>query len=162
MSLAALAHDRGVAKEKVPAWFAQAQAAAKQLGMTIGDLPAPAAAGDATPASRQVMNYLLVDGQRVGRELTKQHGGEAAALFEVAIKSNLLLLLYAPGSAEGASIADAISNAAPRAKLPGELWKPLVDVLDRQLPPSDVRLAVQKMHTDVSQYLAGSAGQGSR
>lgn len=162
MSLASLAHDRGVAKDKVPAWFAQAQAAAKQLGVTIGDLPSPAAAGEATPASRQVMNYLLVDGQRIGRELTKQHGAEAAALFEVAIKSNLLLLLYGPGSAEGASIADAISDAAPRAKLPGELWKPLVDVLDRQLPSSDVRLAVQKMHTDVSQFLASSAGQGNR
>ncbi len=45
------------------------------------------------------------------------------------------------------------------AKLPGDLWKPLVDVLDRQLPASDVRLAVQKMHTDVYEYLKGSAGR---
>lgn len=162
MSLAALAHDRGVAKSKVPAWFSQAQVAAKQLGVTVTDLPAPAASSNPDPASRQVMNYLLVDGQRIGRELTKQHGADAAALFEVAVKSNLLLLLYAPGSAEGASIADAITQAAPRAKLPAELWRPLVDALDRQLSPSDVRPIVQKMNTDVTQYLAGSAGQGSR
>jgi hypothetical protein len=162
MSLAALAHDRGVAKDKVPAWFSQAQTAAKQLGVTVSELPAPAATSETSPASKQVMNYLLVDGQRIGRELTKLYGPETAALFEVAIKSNILLLLYAPGSAEGASIADAVSDAAPRAKLPADLWKPLVDVLDRQLPASDVRLAVQKMHTDVNEYLTGPAGQGSR
>lgn len=162
MSLAALAHDRGVAKDKVPAWFAQAKSAAKQLGATVAELPAPAATTETNPASKNVMNYLLIDGQRIGRELTKQHGPEAAALFEVAIKSNLLLLLYTPGSAEGASIADAITQAAPRARLPADLCRPLIDALDRQLPPSDVRLAVQKMHTDVTQYLSGSAGQGSR
>lgn len=162
MSLAALAHDRGVAKDKVPAWFAQAQSAAKQLGVTVAELPTPAPPSDTNPASKQVMNYLLVDGQRIGRELTQRSGVETAALFEVAIKSNVLLLLYAPGSAEGATIADAVSDAAPRAKLPGDLWKPLVDALDRQLPASDVRLAVQKMHTDVGEYLKGAAGQGSR
>jgi hypothetical protein len=162
MSLAALAHDRGVAKDKVPAWFAQAQSAAKQLGVTVAELPTPAPPADTNPASKQVMNYLLVDGQRIGRELTKQYGPATSALFEVAIKSNILLLLYAPGSTEGASIADAVSDAAPRAKLPGDLWKPLVDQLDRQLPASDVRLAVQKLHTDVGEYLKGAAGQGSR
>ena len=66
-------------------------------------------------------------------------------MFEVALKSNILLLLYTPESTAGNSIAAAISQAAPQAKLPAEFWQPLVDALDkRQAPQADVRAAVKK------------------
>lgn len=161
LALAALAHDRNLAKEKVPIWFNDAQAAAKFLGLTIADLPEPASSGDETvPASRQVVNYLLVNGQRIGPELAKQQGPEAAALFEISLKSNILLLLYTPGGSAAESIAAAISQAAPRAKLPTEFWKPLVDTLISKKPPAEVRAAVRTMHANVDKYLVGPAGQG--
>lgn len=162
LALAALAHDRGVAQDKVPIWFADAQTAAKLLGTSFGELPEPASAGDEkVPASRQVVNYLLVNGQRIGHDLAKQHGVEDASLFEVALKSNILLLLYTPSGTAGESIAAAIAQAAPRAKLPAELWQPLVETLGKKAPQTDVRAAVRKMHTDVDLYLASAAGQGS-
>jgi hypothetical protein len=154
MSLAALANDRGVAAKNVPTWFADAQSTAKFLGTTVGELPEPAAANDTSPASRQVINYLLVNGQRIGRELAKQHGAEQSALFEIALKSNLLLLLYTPGSSAGDSIASAISKAAPQANVPAELWQPLVDALNKHMLQAEVRSAVRKMHGDMERYLA--------
>ncbi len=162
LSLAALANDRGIASQNVPTWFDDARTLAKFLGTNVPDLPEPAAAGDEGPASRQVVNYLLLNGQRIGRELSKLHGPEQAALFEIALKSNILLLLYSPGASAGNSIAAAISQAAPQAKLPAELWRPLVGALEKQAPQSDVRAAVRKMHIDVDQYLAGTAEQSSR
>ena len=162
LSLAALANDRHVAANNVPIWFEDAKTAAKLLGTTVTDLPEPAAADDKSLASQQVINYLVVNGQRIGRELSKQHGPEQSALFEVALKSNILLLLYTPGASAGNSIAAAITRAAPQAKLPDELWKPLIEALGKQAPQTDVRAAVRKMHVDVDRYLAERAERSGR
>jgi hypothetical protein len=153
LSLAALANDRGVATANVPVWLADSRTVAKFLGTSVADLPGPAGPGNDAAASRQVINYLLVNGQRIGRELSKQHSGEESALFEIALKSNILLVLYTPGASAGNSIAVAISQAAPQANLPAEFWQPLVDALHKQAPEADVRAAVWKMHIDVDQYL---------
>ena len=162
LSLAALANDRHVAANNVPIWFEDAKTAAKLLGTTVTDLPEPAAADDKSLASQQVINYLVVNGQRIGRELSKQHGPEQSALFEVALKSNILLLLYTPGASAANSISAAISRAAPQAKLPDELWKPLIDALGKQAPQADVRTAVRQMHVDVDRYLAERAERSGR
>jgi hypothetical protein len=159
--LAALANDRGVAVKNVPSWFQDAGAAAKFLGTTVSPLPEPATTDETAPASRQVINYLVANGQRIGRDLAKQHSSEQAALFEIALKSNILLLLYTPGASAGGSIAAAISQAAPQAKLPAELWQPLVEALNKQASQADIRAAVRKLHVDVDKYLGQEAGQGS-
>jgi hypothetical protein len=109
-----------------------------------------------------VINYLVVNGQRIGRELSKQHGPEQSAVFEVALKSNILLLLYTPGASAGNSIAAAITRAAPQAKLSDEHWKPLIDALEKQAPQADVRTAVKKMHVDIDRYLAERAERNGR
>jgi hypothetical protein len=149
-----LANDRGVATANVPVWLEDARTVAKFLGTRFADLAEPAAPSDGASASRQVVNYLLVNGQQIGRELAKQHSAEESALFEIALKSNILLLLYTPGTSAGNSIAVAISQAAPQANLPAELWQPLVDALNEQATQADVRAAVGKMHLDVDQYLS--------
>jgi hypothetical protein len=160
--LAALANDRGVAAKKVPDWFYDAEVAAKYLGTSLTPLPEPAPKTDSALASNAVINYLVADGQRIGRDISKQHSVEQAALFEVALKSNILLLLYTPGSAAGNSISAAIAQAAPRSKIPNDLWQPLITALNQQATQNDIRAAVRKLHVDVDQYLAQEAGQGSR
>ena len=47
--------------------------------------------------------------------------------------------------------------SAPQAKLPIELWQPLVDALNRQASQADVRAAVKKLHVDIDQYLSQPA-----
>jgi hypothetical protein len=157
LSLAALASDRRLAANNVPIWFEDAKAAAKLLGTSITDLPEPAAADDKSLISSQAFDYLVTKAKPIGRDIAKQHGPEDAALFEIAIKSNLLLLMYTPEAPAGNSIAAAILQAAPKAKLPDELWKPLVEALNKQAPQSDVRTAVRTMHVNVDRYLADRA-----
>jgi hypothetical protein len=159
LSIVALATDRGIT-ENVPAWAKQATAAAKVLGVQLARLPDRPAASDADDlASKQVLNYLFVQGQAIGATLAKNHGPDHAALLEVAVKSNLLILLYQPGSSTTETISTAIAQAAPRAKLPSELWQPLVDSLKKGAPLADVRAAVRQFHADVDQFLAKSVEQ---
>ncbi len=157
LSLAALAHDRGAAPKDVPAWIEEARSAAKLLGTSVPDLPEPAATSETAPASGQVLDFLVHQYQRIFQDLSQQQGREIAALFEIALKSNTLLLLYRPGSATTNSISAAISQAAPQARLPAELWKPLVDVLGKQSSLADVQAAIRQMHNDVDRYLANPA-----
>lgn len=168
LSLAALASDRGIAVENIPVWMSDARTLSRFLGVEVPDLPQPpdreeeAAAGRRGQASSRVINYLLMNGQQIGRELTQRHGVQQAALFEIALKSNFLLLLYSPGSSDGSSIAGAIRRAAGQAELPERLWRPLFDAIDHQRPEGEVRAAVRIMHLDVDRYLSGGAGQDSR
>jgi hypothetical protein len=162
LSLAALANDRGVAAKNVVSWFQDAETAAKFLGTTVAPLPATAPTSETSPASRQVVDYLVTNGQRIGKDLSKQHSPEESALFEIALKSNILLLLYTPGASAGSSIAAAISQVGPQAKLPAELWQPLIEALNKQAPQKEIRAAVRKLHVEVDRYLGQEAGQSSR
>jgi hypothetical protein len=123
------------------------------LRTTVPDLPPPPAPGEGSVPSKQVVDYLLVNGQRIGRELSQAYSPEETALFEIALKTNILLVLYSPGISEADSIAQAVTEAAPRAKLPSDLWQPVVDAIQKKAPPADVRLAVQRLHTEADKYL---------
>ena len=102
---------------------------------------------------------MFLQGQQIGRELAKQHGADHAALVEVALKSNLLRVLYSPGSAATEAISAAIAQAAPRAELPATMWQPLLDLLAAKADPGEVRKAVQSFHTEVERHLTPAAEQ---
>ena len=160
LSLSALANDRGAVPDNVTKWFTQSQKLAELLGTKIDPLPPRPAAADADPYSRAALNYLLLQGQNIGRSLAEHQGADHAALLEIAVKSNYLLVLYQPRAPAGIDIAMAITEAVPRAKLPPELCKPLLDALAQQEPADDIHKLVRKLHTDVDSYLSQSASGG--
>jgi hypothetical protein len=157
LSLAALANDRGVAAENVASWMAYCKTLAAALGTAVGDLPQRGLAGRNQAASRQVLEYFLTEGRQIGGDLGKRHGPDHAALLEVAIKSNLLRVLYAPESPSAEAISAAIAQAAPRAQLPADLWQPLLDLLAAQADAAEVRTAVRSFHAAVERHLAEDA-----
>jgi hypothetical protein len=152
-----LANDRGVAAEIVPKYFDNSKRLAASLGSAVDDLPARGLAGEGQLASRPVLNYLFVQTQRLGRDLAQQFGADHTALCEVAVKSNVLRVLYSPGSQSTEPLAAAIGQAAQRAQLPANLWQPVLDLAAAQRDGAEVRRAVQTMHTEVERYLAGRA-----
>jgi hypothetical protein len=154
LSLAALAHDRNVAPAETTGWFKEAGDMARMLGTSVTDLPTRPASASASSASREVLTYLLDEGKRGGDDLRKNYGVDHAALFEVALKSNLLLVLNEPGSSAVEHISTSVERAAPLARLPEELWRPLLDTLSSGRPAVEVRAAVRKMHAGVDDYLA--------
>jgi hypothetical protein len=155
LSLAALAHDRGVAADEVPSWFQEARSMAELLKVSLAELPEPPATrgGD---ASREVLTYLLEQGKQIGGELATSQGLDHAALFEVAMKSNLLLVLNKPGSSAVNHISAAIAKAAPTAELPPALCRPLLDTLAGGSPSEAVRAAVRQLHADVDRHLSAA------
>jgi hypothetical protein len=114
-------------------------------------------AGENQATSRQVLEYFLRQGRQIGSDLAKLHGPDHAALFEVALKSNLLHVLYVPGSPSADAISTAIAQAAPRAELPADLWQPLLEMVAAKADPAEVRKAVWSFHAEVERYLAENA-----
>ena len=157
LSLAALANEHGAPAVEVQKLFGQSSALAKKLGIPLGDLPARAAASVARPASDLALDYLFTEGQKIGGALATQKGAEYAALFEVAVKSNILLVIYKPGVPATEAIAAAIEKAAARAKLPETLTRPLLDALAAKATMVDVRKAVYELHAATDKYLDETA-----
>lgn len=158
-SLAALAHGRGIAADQVPGWFEEAREAAEILGTSLAELPERPPTIDVDAASSQTLSYLLDQGKKVRDELTTRHGIEHAALFDVAVKSNLLLVHYKPSSTAASQISTSIAEASPHAKLPDTLWRPLLDMIASESPPAAVRAAVRKMHADIERHLSAAVEQ---
>ena len=154
LSLAALANDRAAAEDKVADWFDKSQRLGTLLGTTVADLPPRPAADKANAQTDNAMEYLFTQGQSIGRHLAARYGDDHAALFELAVKSNILLVLYQPGAPAVKALAAAIDPAAQRAKLPSELWQPLLKLLDDGAPAKEVRDAVFQLHADVDRYLS--------
>jgi len=164
LSLAALANEHGAPADEVAKWFDQSQTLAKMLGTSAAALPTPAKAGnEAAPSNQpdQALGYLFTQGQQIGQDLARKYGVEQAALFELAVKSNILLALYKPGEVVVDMLSAAIRQAGERAKLPVELYQPLLDALAQTAPAVEVRDLVFKLHADVDRYLSQSDGRDS-
>jgi hypothetical protein len=157
LSLAALANEHGATAVEVQKLFGQSSALAKKLGIPLKDLPARSTAGAARPANDPALDYLFTEGQEIGGALAKGQGVELSALFEVAVKSNILLVIYQPGSPTTGAIAAAIEKAAERAKLPETLTRPLLDALAAKSTMVDVRRAVYELHAATDKYLDETA-----
>lgn len=154
LSIAALANDRGAPADRVAAWYDTARQQAKLFEVELAPLPPRPAANAIDPQSTRAMDYLFAEGQTIGGELATQCGDDHAALFELALKSNLLLVRYEPGAPIVKSLSAAVSPAAERAKLPPELCAPLLKLLSESAPAKTVREAVFQLHDEVDHYLS--------
>lgn len=157
LSLAALANDRAASEDKVTGWFDSARQQATALGTTVTELPPRPAADEIDMEGQRAMEYLFGQGRVIGPHLGSAFGDDHNALFEVALKSNMLLVRYQPEAPISKLLAAAISQAAERAQLPPELVQPVLQAVEAKAPVKDVRDAVFDMHAHVDKYL--STGQ---
>ena len=157
LSLAALKRDRGAADEDVAKLFEQSQALARLLGTSAGELPSRTSSDTAGTSADQALNYLFGEGRTIGRSLAERQGDDHAALFELAVKSNVLLALYRPEAPIVGTLSGAIRQTSQRAKLPPELSQPLLDKLERGAPAVEVQEAVFAMYDEVDRHLKSEA-----
>ena len=154
LSLAALTHERG-ATEQSDSLFGKARILADELKVEVP--PLPVKTGESSKDGAAVLYYMLNDaGRAIASKLKKQYDQFHTDLFELALKSNILLMIYSPGEELGKSIAGVIKRNGSRANLPEELWKPVVDKIEAEASFEDVKEAVFKMHTDVRRHLEAS------
>src|SRR5688572_1854436 len=103
LSLAAIANAQGVQKASVDSLFAKSTETGKKFGVTIPALPAKS--GDKVSDQAEALAYLLRKvGGPMGGILRKNYDEEHALLFEISLKSNILLIMYGPGEGTTDSI----------------------------------------------------------
>lgn len=154
LSLAGLLYAQGGQDDKVEKLLSALKPMIDPMELTIKPFPPRVETSAATYAD--VIHYLIEgDGAELGREIAGKFGKEAGTLFEVAVKSNLLILLYQPGDDQG--IGGVIQSRCSEIGLPENLWMGVVTAINNKAPENDVKEAVFKMHDDVAAYLGQQA-----
>lgn len=156
LSLAALLYNQGAADDMIDRFMSKAKKIADIFGVEIK--PFPAKAATSAEASADIIHYLIAgDGAQVGVALAQKYGQEHGVLYEVAVKSNLLILLYGPGDSLGKSIAEVIKSRLGSINLPDRLWSNVVTLVNKGASQDEVKEAVFKMHKDIADfYIPGS------
>jgi hypothetical protein len=152
LALAAVASASGVDQKIVGNGFRDAARKAEALGVTLR--PLPAVTGDSAADGAAAVNYVLNDAWKpIGRQLSTTYDDSHATLLEIALKSNLLLLLYSPNDGTGKTIAGVIERRAPDAGLPEGAWRPVVQAVNEGAAFDIVKARVGEMHTSVASHL---------
>ena len=142
LSLAALLYAQDAPQPQIEKPLATAKKAAQAIKVPIKPFPPKGKTGTETKAT--MINYLIKgDGWSTGEVIFKKFGREHATLFEIAVKSNLGLVMYQPGDDHG--IANVLKKRAEEIKLPAELWTPVVAAMNDKRPQKEVQAAIAKM-----------------
>jgi len=148
LSLAGLLYAQGNQEDKVILSGIKPLAEAMQVEIK----PFPPRSADSSQTYADVIHYLIAgDGAALGSEIGQKFGTPAGTLFEVSVKSNLLILLYQPGEDQG--IGGVIQARMSGIGMPENLWMGVVTAINNKAPEADVKDAVFKMHDDVAAYL---------
>jgi hypothetical protein len=135
--------------------LAHSRQLAESLGTSLKELP-PIATGDRDAAMVAMAKYLITEGQRIGRDIAAKNGADHVALFELGLKSNVLLVLYEPRSAVSEALANSLAQAREASGLPTQLWQPLLNAVAEVREPEVVRRLVFELHENVERSLAAA------
>lgn len=150
ISIAGLLYAQGNHDDKVDEIMKAMKPLAEAMQIEIK--PFPPRSPDSSQTYADVIHYLIQgDGADVGREIAEKFGNPAGTLYEVAVKSNLLLLLYQPGEDQG--IGGVIKSRMTEIGMPENLWIGVVNAIDNKASEAELKDAVFKMHDDVAAYL---------
>lgn len=150
LSLAAMLYAQDSPQQNIDPPLAKAKKAAEAIKVAIKPFPPKGKTRPETMAA--VIQYLIKgDGWSTGEAIFKKFGREHATLFEIAVKTNLGLVMYQPNDDHG--IANVLKKRAEEIKLPPELWTPVVAAMNDKRPQKDVQAAIAKMHENVAATL---------
>jgi len=152
LSLAGLLYAQGGEEGNVEELLSSIRPLTEAMQIAIKPFPPRAATQIETYA--EMIQYLIKgDGAEIGRQIAQKFGKEAGTLFEISVKSNLLILLYEPGEDQG--IAGVLQSRCTEIGLPNNLWLDVVIAVNGKASKDEVKNAVFKMHDDVATYLGG-------
>ena len=134
LSLAGLLYAQGNQPDKVEQLLTSLKPLAGAMEIEIKPFPPRAATETETYAD--IIHYLIKgDGATTGQQIAEKFGIAAGTLYEVSIKSNLLLLLYEPGDDQG--IGGVIQSRMSEVGLPENLWMGVVNAINNKAPQGD-------------------------
>lgn len=103
--------------------------------------PLPAVTGDKAKDGAAGMHYLLKEqGAALGKKIATDFGEASAATYELALKVNMLPMLYIddPKDKMADTLAEVFGRLAKRAKLPDSAMGPIIAKLEARAPMSEV------------------------
>ena len=160
-SMGAAIYAKGQPVERYQSFLEHAESAAHLFDIEFTPLPYKVTNSDPVAT---IVTYLLDDqGSRLAEVLDRQHGVRHAALLELAIRSNLLLLIYSPhnmakdkgllSKEQFQTWVDRLTELVGSSQLSDSIGKPLLDQLRSLAPYADVKQAVFELHKQVAAEL---------
>lgn len=162
LSLAAIGHAEQAPPGAIDRVLQEAQGIARELGAPLE--PLPTRTGNRSRDAAAALGYLLkTTGPAITRALEEQHGRQPSLLFQISLKTNLLLLVYEPSSnnREASAIIEFVSEKGAEANLPGDLMRVLASDVRSGASYDQVKQSVQQFQQHVAAHLAGSSGHGA-
>ncbi len=147
LGLAELADLDGATPTEVAAWSDEVDRLAREL-----QIPDPSSKTNASDPAERVRR-MMDAAARAGDALATEHGIDHAALLEISLKTNALLVVAKERPELAAPVATAVRAAAERAVLPRFLWEEAVQTLERQPTPEQTLATVTKLHERVESFL---------
>ena len=153
LSLAAIVYAQGGAEDFTNGQIAGAKQVADSVGVTIP--PLPSRGENKVENLARTIRYLIKgDGAQLGLALGRKYDQRDAVLFELAVKSNIALIMYSPD--DPSAFPEVIRSRSESIGLPPELWSGVVTAMLNKKSQDDAKHAIIKMHEDVAQYLKGA------
>jgi len=146
----ALLKLRGAPRDRWEPWQREAAALAAALKISLPEIPDAANSGDAT-AGEKLAALIMTAAPPVFDRLGPGGGQHEAKTI---LNAFALLLLYEPGDETITRLAVLAGAEAEKAKLPNDLWKPLIRAVSEKEPFPAVHEAVQRMAAGISVHLA--------
>lgn len=151
LGVAAISNSGGKKPEVVEVLMKEANRLAKEIGVELLELPERQ--NDEVKDGLAAMSYLIKTvGVPVRKYATRQYGPDSARLYDLAVYSSLLSLLYGP-EVDAAPIRKLVEESAREARVPEGLWKPLLKKVDDKARAAEVQQAIVDMQGDVNGFL---------
>jgi len=103
--------------------------------------PLPPVTGDKAADGAEGMAYLLRgQGKELGQKIAADFGDTSAATYELAVKINMLPMLYIddPKDSMGDTMAEVLGRLSEKAKLPPDALGPIIAKLKARAPMNEV------------------------
>lgn len=128
----------------------EAAALAGNLNLKLPAIPDSGDSGDKS-AGEKLVNFVMLEIPPLFEKLGVSGGAVEA---KAALNAFAVLMLYVPGEETTTRLAVLAGSEAEKARLPAELWKPLIKAVSDKAKLPIVHEAVQRMVAGVSAYLA--------
>jgi len=156
LGMAAVGSEAGASEKVVSDLMATANALADALGTQLPELPKRSGKSKSEFAA-DVLHFMTKEVDPVCQHLAKKYNKRHAEIFEIAMKSSALAIVYVPGNSEGLTVANVVEEQAKQCELPEKLWKPFVDsIRRRESYEIVVKAKMREMHTATREHLLAS------
>jgi tetratricopeptide (TPR) repeat protein len=144
LSAAAVLAFEKAPKADIDRRFASATRIAMPLGISLPAIPS--LTGEKSKDISPLVVYLLrTAGEPVSKKLAAV-SPEHAAMFDLAMRTHIALMLYDPAAPDSGGIADVIRSVRGASKLPNGLTDPMLAVIARKGTAAELRAEVVKIH----------------